>query len=120
MKDPEAIILEFAVRMTKARAAREATPRTIEAIVTSCSWLWSTEPFGNWIDEIWMMSPMSLPGVDEDDFSNGFFAFLTNDDDEEEDEDDNDAARFLHHLIAALQKANPHIGKDVAETRPAT
>jgi LuxR family transcriptional regulator, maltose regulon positive regulatory protein len=31
------------------------------------------------------------------------------------DEDDNDAARFLHHLIAALQKANAHIGKDVAE-----
>jgi LuxR family transcriptional regulator, maltose regulon positive regulatory protein len=31
------------------------------------------------------------------------------------DEDDNDAARFLRHLIAALQKANAHIGKDVAE-----
>ena len=31
------------------------------------------------------------------------------------DEDDNDAARFLRHLIAALQKANPRIGKDVAE-----
>jgi ATP/maltotriose-dependent transcriptional regulator MalT len=31
------------------------------------------------------------------------------------DEDDNDAARFLLHLIAALQKANAHIGKDVAE-----
>jgi LuxR family maltose regulon positive regulatory protein len=31
------------------------------------------------------------------------------------DEDDNDAARFLHHLIAALQKASAHIGKDVAE-----
>jgi LuxR family transcriptional regulator, maltose regulon positive regulatory protein len=31
------------------------------------------------------------------------------------DEDDNDAARFLNHLIAALQKANAHIGKDVAQ-----
>jgi LuxR family maltose regulon positive regulatory protein len=31
------------------------------------------------------------------------------------DEDDNDAARFFRHLIAALQKASPHIGKDVAE-----
>src|SRR5271154_2876737 len=31
------------------------------------------------------------------------------------DEDDNDAARFLGHLIAALQNANGHIGKDVAE-----
>jgi LuxR family transcriptional regulator, maltose regulon positive regulatory protein len=31
------------------------------------------------------------------------------------DEDDNDAARFLRHLIAALQKAKAHIGKDVAE-----
>ncbi len=31
------------------------------------------------------------------------------------DEDDNDAARFLRHLIAALQKASPHIGEDVAE-----
>jgi len=31
------------------------------------------------------------------------------------DEDDNDAARFLRHLIAALQKASAHIGKDVAE-----
>jgi LuxR family maltose regulon positive regulatory protein len=31
------------------------------------------------------------------------------------DEDDNDAARFLCHLIAALQKANANIGKDVAE-----
>ena len=31
------------------------------------------------------------------------------------DEDDNDAARFLRHLIAALQKANAHIGKDFAE-----
>jgi LuxR family maltose regulon positive regulatory protein len=31
------------------------------------------------------------------------------------DEDDNDTARFLRHLIAALQKANPDIGKDVAE-----
>jgi LuxR family maltose regulon positive regulatory protein len=31
------------------------------------------------------------------------------------DEDDNDAARFLRHLIAALQKASEHIGKDVAE-----
>jgi LuxR family maltose regulon positive regulatory protein len=31
------------------------------------------------------------------------------------DEDDNDAARFLCHLIAALQKASAHIGKDVAE-----
>ena len=31
------------------------------------------------------------------------------------DEDDNDAARFLRHLIAALQKANARIGKDVAE-----
>src|ERR1700723_3339502 len=31
------------------------------------------------------------------------------------DEDDNDAARFLRHLIATLQKANAHIGKDVAE-----
>src|ERR1700728_1013307 len=31
------------------------------------------------------------------------------------DEDDNDAARFLRHLIATLQKANSHIGKDVAE-----
>jgi LuxR family maltose regulon positive regulatory protein len=31
------------------------------------------------------------------------------------DEDDHDAARFLSHLIAALQKASPHVGKDVAE-----
>ena len=31
------------------------------------------------------------------------------------DEDDHDAARFLRHLIAALQKASPHVGKDVAE-----
>jgi LuxR family transcriptional regulator, maltose regulon positive regulatory protein len=31
------------------------------------------------------------------------------------DEDDNDAARFLRHLIAALQKASAHIGEDVAE-----
>src|SRR5882757_2975397 len=31
------------------------------------------------------------------------------------DEDDNDAARFLCHLIATLQRASPHIGKDVAE-----
>jgi LuxR family transcriptional regulator, maltose regulon positive regulatory protein len=31
------------------------------------------------------------------------------------DEDDNDAARFLRHLIAALQKANARIGKDVAD-----
>jgi LuxR family maltose regulon positive regulatory protein len=31
------------------------------------------------------------------------------------DEDDNDAARFLRHLIAALQKANARIGRDVAE-----
>src|SRR6202051_3281831 len=31
------------------------------------------------------------------------------------DEDDNDAARFLCHLIAALQKASAHIGNDVAE-----
>jgi ATP/maltotriose-dependent transcriptional regulator MalT len=31
------------------------------------------------------------------------------------DEDDNDAARFLRHLIAALQMANARIGKDVAE-----
>jgi LuxR family transcriptional regulator, maltose regulon positive regulatory protein len=31
------------------------------------------------------------------------------------DADDNDAARFLRHLIAALQKASTHIGKDVAE-----
>ena len=31
------------------------------------------------------------------------------------DEDDHDAARFLRHLIAALQKASAHIGKDVAE-----
>jgi LuxR family transcriptional regulator, maltose regulon positive regulatory protein len=31
------------------------------------------------------------------------------------DEDDNDAARFLRHLIAALQKASAHIGKHVAE-----
>src|SRR6266404_562835 len=31
------------------------------------------------------------------------------------DEDDNDAARFLRHLIAALQKASAHIGKDVAQ-----
>jgi ATP/maltotriose-dependent transcriptional regulator MalT len=31
------------------------------------------------------------------------------------DDDDNDAARFLRHLIATLQKANAHIGKDVAE-----
>src|SRR5258708_8582563 len=30
------------------------------------------------------------------------------------DEDDNDAARFLRHLIAALQKAHARIGKDVA------
>src|SRR5271155_4099561 len=31
------------------------------------------------------------------------------------DEGDNDAARFLRHLIAALQKASAHIGEDVAE-----
>jgi LuxR family transcriptional regulator, maltose regulon positive regulatory protein len=31
------------------------------------------------------------------------------------DEDDNDAARFLRHLIAALQIAGAHISKDVAE-----
>src|SRR5882757_7720483 len=31
------------------------------------------------------------------------------------DEDDNDAARFLRHLIAALQMANADIGRDVAE-----
>src|SRR3984957_7670755 len=31
------------------------------------------------------------------------------------DQDDNDAARFLRHLIAALQKASAHIGQDVAE-----
>src|SRR5580658_5686608 len=31
------------------------------------------------------------------------------------DQADNDAARFLRHLIAALQKASAHIGKDVAE-----
>jgi LuxR family transcriptional regulator, maltose regulon positive regulatory protein len=31
------------------------------------------------------------------------------------DEDDNDPARFLRHLIAALQKAIGHIGQDVAE-----
>ena len=31
------------------------------------------------------------------------------------DEDDNDAARFLRHLIAALQKASAHIGEDFAE-----
>src|SRR5258708_26888222 len=31
------------------------------------------------------------------------------------DEDDNDAARFLRHLIAGLQKASAHIGKDFAE-----
>src|SRR5882724_8268699 len=31
------------------------------------------------------------------------------------DKDDDDAARFLRHLIAALQKASAHIGKDVAE-----
>jgi LuxR family maltose regulon positive regulatory protein len=31
------------------------------------------------------------------------------------DEDDNDAARFLLHLIAALQKASAPIGKDIAE-----
>src|SRR5882762_8207063 len=31
------------------------------------------------------------------------------------DEYDNDAARFLRHLIAALQKASAHIGKEVAE-----
>jgi len=31
------------------------------------------------------------------------------------DADDNDAARFLRHLIAALQKASAHIGKGVAE-----
>jgi LuxR family maltose regulon positive regulatory protein len=31
------------------------------------------------------------------------------------DEDDNDAARFLRHLIAALQMGNAQIGKDVAE-----
>ena len=31
------------------------------------------------------------------------------------DEDDNDAARFLRHLIAALQIASAHIGKDVAD-----
>jgi LuxR family transcriptional regulator, maltose regulon positive regulatory protein len=31
------------------------------------------------------------------------------------DDDDHDAARFLSHLIAALQKASPHVGKDVAE-----
>jgi LuxR family transcriptional regulator, maltose regulon positive regulatory protein len=31
------------------------------------------------------------------------------------DKDDNDATRFLRHLIAALQKASAHIGKDFAE-----
>ena len=31
------------------------------------------------------------------------------------DEGDNDAARFLSHLIAALQKAGAHIGKDIEE-----
>jgi LuxR family maltose regulon positive regulatory protein len=31
------------------------------------------------------------------------------------DEDDNDAARFLRHLIVALQTASANIGKDVAE-----
>lgn len=31
------------------------------------------------------------------------------------DEEDDDAARFLRHLIAALQKAGARIGKDVAE-----
>ena len=31
------------------------------------------------------------------------------------DEDDDDAARFLRHLIAALQNASPHIGKNVPE-----
>ena len=31
------------------------------------------------------------------------------------DEDDRDATRFLRHLIAALQKASAHIGKDIAE-----
>jgi LuxR family transcriptional regulator, maltose regulon positive regulatory protein len=31
------------------------------------------------------------------------------------DEDDNDATRFLRHLIAALQKASAHIGKDFAD-----
>jgi len=31
------------------------------------------------------------------------------------DADDNDVARFLRHLIAALQKVSAHIGKDVAE-----
>jgi len=31
------------------------------------------------------------------------------------DEDDNDAARFLRHLIAALQKASAHVGKNIAE-----
>jgi LuxR family transcriptional regulator, maltose regulon positive regulatory protein len=31
------------------------------------------------------------------------------------DEDDNDVARFLRHLIAALQKASGHVGKDLAE-----
>src|SRR6202041_1962223 len=31
------------------------------------------------------------------------------------DADDNDAARFLRHLIAALQTAGAHIGKDIAE-----
>jgi LuxR family transcriptional regulator, maltose regulon positive regulatory protein len=31
------------------------------------------------------------------------------------DKDDSDATRFLRHLIAALQKASAHIGKDFAE-----
>jgi LuxR family transcriptional regulator, maltose regulon positive regulatory protein len=31
------------------------------------------------------------------------------------DEDDDDATRFLRHLVAALQKASAHIGRDVAE-----
>ena len=31
------------------------------------------------------------------------------------DQDDSDSARFLRHLIAALQKASAHIGKDLAE-----
>src|ERR1700722_19853975 len=31
------------------------------------------------------------------------------------DEGENDAARFLRHLIAALQMASAHIGRDVAE-----
>lgn len=35
------------------------------------------------------------------------------------DEDDDDPARFMRHLVAALQRADPHIGAAAAENLPA-